>query len=326
MINYYHTVGSGGSKGYVEIFTEAESLRSSDPEIEAIKAQNAAHILTNIDESDIDMVFSNSKFLNQIAIVDLIKSMCIVSREELEKSEGPRIFLLQKLVEVCDMNMNRARIEFSSMWREMKDHISTVGSNKNEQVAVYAIDSLRQLAKKFLEKEELNNYQFQKNFLEPFNIIVLNNMHIRMNIIQFIMSCMWSFARQMTKNLRSGWEIIIEIFKFGGENDSYDLSKEAIETLDIILRKDNFIYVEEYFEKIINCLVKFMNNSFEDHALLALDLIERVSTYLGESNEFVERIIEKSREMFNTQQEKLEYKKRLWKCVLYELSKKSFWA
>lgn len=56
-----------------------------------------------------------------------------------------------------------------------------------------------------------------------------------------------------------------------------------------------------------------MNNSFEDHAMLSLDLIERVSTYLGESNEFFERIIEKSREMFNTQQEKLEYKKRLWK-------------
>lgn len=206
--------------------------------------------MTAIDESDIDMVFSNSKSLNQIAIVDLIKSMCTVSIEELDKEEGPRIFLLQKLVEVCDMNMNRARIEFSSMWKEMKDHISTVGSHTNEQVAVYAIDSLRQLAKKFLEKEELNNYQFQKNFLEPFNIIVLNNMHVRMGIIHFIMSCMCSFARQMTNNLRSGWEIIIEIFKFGGENDSYDLSKEAIETLDIILKKDSFIYIEEYFEKV----------------------------------------------------------------------------
>lgn len=117
----------------------------------------------------------------------------------------------------------------------------------------------------------------------------------------------------MTNNLRSGWEIIIEIFKFGGENDSYDLSKEAIETLDIVLKRESFIYIEEYFEKIVNCLVKFMNNSFEDHAMLALDLIERVSTYLGENNEFVERIIEKSRETFNTKQEKLEYKKRLWK-------------
>ena len=323
MINYYHTLGSG-AKGYAQLFSEDQITRSSDPEIEAIKASNSASIVTAIEESDIDKIFENSKQLNQVAIVDLIRSMCIVSIEELNKVEGPRIFLLQKLVEVTDLNMNRARIEFSSMWREMKDHISTVGCHNNEQVALYAIDSLRQLAKKFLEKEELNNYHFQKNFLEPFNIIVLNNMHVRMNIIDFIMSCMCLFARQMTKNLRSGWEIIIEIFKFGGENESHSLSDEAIKTLDVILQKENFIYVEEYFEKIVNCLVKFMNNSFEDHALLSLNLIERVSNYLGNSSEFVERIIEKSREMFNTQQEKLEYKKRLWKCVLYELSKKSF--
>jgi len=42
MINYYHTIGSGSSRGYVDLFTETESVRSSDPEAEAIKAQNAA--------------------------------------------------------------------------------------------------------------------------------------------------------------------------------------------------------------------------------------------------------------------------------------------
>jgi len=32
----------------------------------------------------------------------------------------------------------------------------------------YSVDSLRQLATKFLEKEELLNYQFQREFLKPF--------------------------------------------------------------------------------------------------------------------------------------------------------------
>jgi len=124
--------------------------------------------------------------------------------------------------------------------------------------------------------------------------------------------------------LKSGWEIIIEIFKFGGENDNYDLSKEAVDTLTIVLDKNNFQYVEEYFEKVVNCLIKFVNNQFEDHALTALDLIENVAGYLGENTQLIDRIIEKGRMNFGTRNEKEEYKKALWKSILYELSKKSF--
>lgn len=324
MINYYHTIGSG-TKGYAELFLESERSDSrTDPETESVKLQNAAHILTSIDENEIEKIFSNSANLGPIAIVDLIKCMCVVSNEELNKKERPRIFLLQKLVEVADLNMHRPRIEFSHMWKEMKDHISSVGSHPNERVAEYAIDSLRQLAKKFLEKEELNNYHFQKDFLEPFNVIMLHNMPVRMNLIHFIMSCMCLFARQKTSNIRSGWEIIIEIFKFGGENESHDLSKEAIDTLSIILNEKNFQYVEEYFDKIVNCLIKFVNNKFEDHALLALNLLEKVAGYLGDNKGLIDRIIEKRSIKITSKQDRELYKKDLWKGICYELSKKSF--
>lgn len=324
MINYYHTIGSG-SRDYSELFLESERSSSrTDPETEAVKLQNAAHILSAIDENEIEKIFSNSASLGPIAIVDLIRCMCIVSNEELNKKEGPRIFLLQKLVEVADLNMHRPRIEFSHMWKEMKDHISAVGSHPNERVAEYAIDSLRQLAKKFLEKEELNNYHFQKDFLEPFNIIMLSNMPVRMNIIHFIMSCMCLFARQKTSNLRSGWEIIIEILKFGGENHSYDLSKEAIDTLSIILNEKNFQYVEEYFDKIVNCLVRFARNNFEDHALIALDLIEKVAGYLGDNKGLIDRIIEKRSIKISSKRDKELFKKDLWKSIFYDLSNKSF--
>jgi Sec7-like guanine-nucleotide exchange factor len=37
---------------------------------------------------------------------------------------------------------------------------------------MYAIDSLRQLSVKFLEKEELANYNFQKEFLKPFECVI----------------------------------------------------------------------------------------------------------------------------------------------------------
>ncbi len=44
---------------------------------------------------------------------------------------------------------------------------------------MYAIDSLRQLAMKFLEKDELANYHFQKDFLKPFELIIQQNPHIQ---------------------------------------------------------------------------------------------------------------------------------------------------
>ena len=35
-----------------------------------------------------------------------------------------------------------------------------MGCHSNEKVALFSIDQLRQLAKKFLEKDELNNFNF----------------------------------------------------------------------------------------------------------------------------------------------------------------------
>ena len=50
-----------------------------------------------------------------------------------------------------------------------------VGSNPNEEVAFFCVDSLRQLSMKFLEKGELSNFHFQKDFLRPFEYIMKKN-------------------------------------------------------------------------------------------------------------------------------------------------------
>lgn len=47
-----------------------------------------------------------------------------------------------------------------------------VGCHANLAVAMYAVDSLRQLAMKFLERDELANYTFQNDFLRPFVVVM----------------------------------------------------------------------------------------------------------------------------------------------------------
>ena len=69
--------------------------------------------------------------------------------------------------------MDRIRIIWSRLWKIIKDHYSNVGIHPNLQIAMYAVDSLKQLSSKFLQKRELSHFQYQKDFLEPFELIFL---------------------------------------------------------------------------------------------------------------------------------------------------------
>ena len=48
-----------------------------------------------------------------------------MSNEELN-SPTPRMFSLQKIVEICYYNMNRVRLEWSRMWEVLGSHFNTV--------------------------------------------------------------------------------------------------------------------------------------------------------------------------------------------------------
>ena len=53
--------------------------------------------------------------------------------------------------------------------------IRQVCCHKNPHVAYFALDALRQLAIRFLEKEELPHFKFQKDFLRPFEYTMVHN-------------------------------------------------------------------------------------------------------------------------------------------------------
>jgi brefeldin A-inhibited guanine nucleotide-exchange protein len=70
--------------------------------------------------------------------------------------------MLTKIVEISFYNMNRIRIEWSRIWAMLGAHFNLAGCNPNPNVSHFALDALRQLSMKFLEKGELPNYRFQK--------------------------------------------------------------------------------------------------------------------------------------------------------------------
>ena len=65
----------------------------------------------------------------QGAIVDFVQALSDVSWEEIQSSglsQHPRLFSLQKLVEISYYNMARIRLEWSNLWDILGEHFKLV--------------------------------------------------------------------------------------------------------------------------------------------------------------------------------------------------------
>lgn len=82
-----------------------------------------------------------SKTLDNDAIQEFIVALCNMSKLEIYH-QYPRLFSLQKLVEVSDYNMDRVKLIWVKMWSVVRDHINEVAI-KEKKVAMYAVDSLK---------------------------------------------------------------------------------------------------------------------------------------------------------------------------------------
>jgi brefeldin A-inhibited guanine nucleotide-exchange protein len=105
--------------------------------------------------------------------------------------------------------MTRIRLVWSRIWAELSDYFVIVGCAENLSVAMYAVDSLRQLAMKFLERDELANYNFQNDFLKPFVVIMRksNSVEIR----ELIIRCMSQMVLARVGNVKSGWKVMFMV-------------------------------------------------------------------------------------------------------------------
>lgn len=64
---------------------------------------------------------------------------------------------------------------WARIWSVLANHFISAGSHHEEKIAMYAIDSLRQLGMKYLERAELANFTFQNDILKPFVVLMRNS-------------------------------------------------------------------------------------------------------------------------------------------------------
>lgn len=161
----------------------------------------------------VDRIFSNTANLTQDAIVDFVRALSEVSWQEIQssgQSESPRMYSLQKVVEVSYYNMTRVRIEWSKIWEVLGQHFNQVGCQSNTAVVFFALDSLRQLSMRFMEIEELPGFKFQKDFLKPFEHIMANSNAVAVK--DMVLRCLIQMIQARGDNIRSGWKTMFGVF------------------------------------------------------------------------------------------------------------------
>ncbi|KEG07113.1 putative brefeldin A-inhibited guanine nucleotide-exchange protein 1 [Trypanosoma grayi] len=168
--------------------------------------QNAETIAKYIDEVEAHRLFSRSNHLKDASVVDLVEAICVVSAEELAENP-PRLFSLQKLVEVTDTNIWRQRYIWSKMWTNVSRHFVTIGLSANQLVSMFVVDHLRQLATKFLSRKELGNFNFQKDVLRPFEIIASQAKSLALK--ELIIASLGQMVEAQAESLGSGWSALL---------------------------------------------------------------------------------------------------------------------
>lgn len=227
------------------------------------------NLLDQIGIFELNHIFAHSPRLNSDAIVAFVKALCKVSMTELQSPTDPRIFCLTKIVEIAHYNMNRIRLVWSRIWKVLSDFFVSVGLSENLSVAIFVMDSLRQLAMKFLEREELANYNFQNEFLQPFAVVMQksNASEVR----ELIVRCVSQMVLSRVNNIKSGWKSVFTVFTAAAADDRKNIVLLAFETMEKIVR-DYFPYITETetttFTDCVKCLITFTSSKFSSDASL----------------------------------------------------------
>ncbi|KAF5745827.1 brefeldin A-inhibited guanine nucleotide-exchange protein 1 [Tripterygium wilfordii] len=227
------------------------------------------NLLDQIGNFELNHVFAHSQRLNSEAIVAFVKSLCKVSISELQSPTDPRVFSLTKIVEIAHYNMNRIRLVWSRIWNVLSDFFVSVGLSENLSVAIFVMDSLRQLAMKFLEREELANYNFQNEFLRPFVIVMQKSGSAE--IRELIVRCISQMVLSRFNNVKSGWKSVFTVFTTAAADERKNIVLLAFETMEKIVR-EFFPYITETetvtFTDCVRCLITFTNSKFNSDVSL----------------------------------------------------------
>uniref|UniRef100_A0A7I4BGS7 SEC7 domain-containing protein n=1 Tax=Physcomitrium patens TaxID=3218 RepID=A0A7I4BGS7_PHYPA len=196
--------------------------------------------LTELTGKATEQVFVNSVRLPSDVIVEFFAALCGVSAEELRQSP-PRVFSLTKLVEISSYNMTRIRMVWARIWSVLSVHFVAAGSHSEEKIAMYSIDSLRQLAVKAL-----------------------------------IVDCIVQMFKSKVGSIKSGWRSVFMILSTAAYDDVVSISDTAFENVEQVVLEHFDQVLGDCFMDCVNCLIAFANNKISPQTSLKAIALLRI--------------------------------------------------
>ena len=313
-----------------------------------IDEANAKSVYGAISLNLVDSIFQRSSHLSRPSLKDFVYQLCRVSRMEISGYGGhvgsnandidltndhymkhhtlvsdsnvgvggsqPAIYSLQKLLEVTQFNMeSRPRLIFADIWGTISTHLTSTALHEEAAVAMFAVDSLRQLSMQFLNREELGVFEFQRRFLKPLETIMSRSTHVSVkehllsSVEQLILIYGFdedietseksgsSQKRTHLGTLRSGWRSVLQVLGTAGHDENEAVASQGFQLLSVQIQQciSNFKQVEseadrpvslltEHFVELVNSLLLYVSGQNQSLGFKALESLMQLSDLLAE--------------------------------------------
>lgn len=345
-----------------------------DMDAKEIDEANAREVYEAVSESTIEAIYERSSSLSAPAVEDFFVQLCLVSRSEisvgtndhldlnqvsyrqkhalLNQSEHsqpgdqfhhtqPNIYNLQKLVEATHYNMaSRPRLLFAELWVIVADHLTTTALHSNPAIAMYAVDSFRQLSIQYLRRDELEVFEFQKRFLKPLETIMADSMQTSTK--ELLLNCVARLIHvfgstdatheetQPRGGLRSGWVPLLTILGLGGRDADETIAQMSFKTLSGEIKQCLYnqghsnLLLSDYFVETVDAVLKTVSGPHDEVSLLAMEQLVALANALSSSSYSIpagRRKMVNSSSPEHTSDESSKQKLGLWWPVLLGLSR-----
>mmetsp|Transcript_21419 Transcript_21419/g.52713 ORF Transcript_21419/g.52713 Transcript_21419/m.52713 type:complete len:2171 (+) Transcript_21419:98-6610(+) len=322
-----------------DLFSDSDLDFSDEMDKKDIDEANARTVYEAISEGLIEAIYERSASLSTEGVKEFVLQLCRVSRMEIShyggqvgsdanqvnltqvhyrqhhtllqnsESEGfhhtqPNIYNLQKLVEVTHYNMDsRPRLVFADIWTTVSAHLTSTALHSNPAVAMYAVDSFRQLSIQYLQREESGSFEFQRRFLKPLEAVMARSQLATTK--ELLLKCverlilMFGNADGNGKGgmLRSGWRPVLTVLGLAGRDQDEDIAKLGFEMLTAQLepclapqkgsgkeKSQPGVLLAERFVDLIDAVLIYVEGPHEEMGLKSIDNVLLLSKFLADDS------------------------------------------
>jgi len=181
--------------------------------------------------------------------------------------------------------------------------LTSTALHSNPAVAMYAVDSFRQLCTQYLQREELGVFEFQRRFLKPLETVMARSessttKELLLRCVERII-LMFGSPQEGNKGgmLRSGWRPVLNVLGLAGRDSDEEIAKMGFVMLNFQLEVcldqckeegENVggqgILLVERFVDLVDALLTYVGGPHEEMSLQSIDDLLKLCDFLADES------------------------------------------